>query len=157
MPTYITPPGIARELHAFDPALRLRWSDGQGCWRLERKVSRGTVWPPSTLESPAAFEDRTAAHDGYVLVDLIRPRDLSARLVPVLRQADIWSSGGADAVADAMDRLDVTQRETANRMMGEKWEAAARERFRYMNRVRTVSEKHAHTAPPGGMSVMGGV
>jgi len=157
MPTYITPPDIARELRAFDPALRLRWSDGQGCWRLERKVSRGTVWPPSMLESPASFEDRKAAREGYILIDLIGPRALNARLVPVLRRADIWSNGGAGAVADAMDQLDISQRETMKRMMSDKFEAAARERFRYMNRVRCVPENKAHTAPPGGMSIMGGV
>ena len=31
----------------------------------------------------------------------------------------------------------------------------ARQAYNYMNRVRTVSEKHAHTAPAGGMSIMG--
>lgn len=157
MPLYVTPPDIARDLRAFDAALRLRWSDGQDCWRLERKVSRGTVWPPSTLETPGAFEDRKAAREGYILIDLIQPQSLSGRLVPVLAQADIWSCGGAEEVADAMDRLDIEQRQTMNRMMSDKFETAARERFRYMNRVRCVPEKMAHTAPPGGMSITGGV
>ncbi len=32
-------------------------------------------------------------------------------------------------------------------------ETATREAYRYMNRVRTVPESAAHTAPAGGMSI----
>lgn len=157
MPALHPPANLVRELRAFDPALRLRWSDGQARWRLERKVTRGAQWPASTIETAAGYEDRIAARDGYVLVDLIAPELLNGRLVPVLKRADIWSRGGARAVADEMDQLDVDHRQMMKRMMSDKFEVAARERFRYMNRVRTVSEKHAHTAPVGGMSLNAGV
>ena len=157
MPLMLPPREIERDLRAFDPALRLRWSDGQGCWRLERKVTNSAVWPPSEIESPAQYEGRIAARDGYCLVDLIKPELLNGRLVPILAEADIWRNGGAKEVADAMDRLDVDQRQRMKAMMSEQFAEMARERFRYMNRVRTVSEAKAHTAPPGGMSINGGV
>jgi hypothetical protein len=38
---------------------------------------------------------------------------------------------------------------------GEEVEIAAKERWTYLNTVRVVSEKQAHTAPEGGMSING--
>ena len=143
-------------LHNFDRDLRLRWSDAQNRWRLERKVSRGVMWPPSELETPSAMEDRRSASEGYILVSLIEHNALSDRLIPVLRQSDIWSNGGAEAVADAMDRMDTSQKYLMRQMVLDYAEAKARERFRYMNTVRTVPEKQAHSAPAGGMSINGG-
>ena len=157
MPLYNPPPDIERDLKAFDPALRLRWSDAQGGWRLERKVAQGAIWPASVVESPAQFEGRIAANDGYILVEFISPEHLSGQLIPVLARSDIWTNGGAQAVADAMDELDISHRQMMKAMMSDQFAAMARERFRYMNRVRTVPEKFAHTAPPGGMSINGGL
>jgi hypothetical protein len=71
----------------------------------------------------------------------------------VLRQNDIWAHGGAEAVADAMDQLDLEQKWMMKRAIDDEFEAAARERFRYMNRPRVVPESMSHTAPPGGMSI----
>lgn len=155
MPLYSPPREFVQALQAFDKDLRVRWSDGQGSWRLERKVSRGTVWPPSSLDTPAANEDRIAARDGYVLVDLLP--ELSGRLFSILRAHDIWAHGGADAVADAMDRLDLEQKAELRKVCLDYTEVKARERWQYMNRVRTVPEHARHTAPRGGMSINGGV
>jgi hypothetical protein len=140
-------------LHDFDRDLRVRWSEPQGRWRLERRVSHGVVWPPSAIETAASMEDRRAAADGYVLVALLEPCELTERLIPVLRRADIWARGGANAVADEMDRMDVEQKRLMRQVVLDNAEAAARERFRYMNAVRTVPERAAHSAPPGGMSI----
>lgn len=153
MPTYLPPTEIVRDLEAFDPQLRLRWSDGQGQWRLERKVSRGQVWPASEVETAAGYESRVAAKEGYILVDLIHPSLLNSRLVPILRQNDIWSNGGAKEIADAMDTLDADQQRLMKLAVSDQFEQMARDRWKYMNRVRTVSERHAHTAPRGGMSI----
>lgn len=155
MPLYSPPRDFVQALHNFDKDLRVRWSDGQGKWRLERKVSRGTVWPPSELDTPAAHEDRIAARDGYILVDLLP--ELSNRLFSVLRAHDIWAHGGAEAVADQMDRMDVLQKYELRKLVLDYAESTARERWRYMNTVRTVPEKSPHSAPAGGMSINGGV
>ncbi len=157
MPTYTPPAELAKLLKEFDEALRVRWSDGQQRWRLERRVSRGQVWPPSEVESPEAYEDRQAARDGYILVDYVDRALLNGKLLDVLRAGDIWARGGADAVADQLDRYDAEHLLLMRRMVGNYVEEKARERWRYMNRVRTVSEAQAHTAPVGGMSINGGV
>ena len=157
MALYDPPLGLMRALHAFDPALRVRWSDAQGCWRLERKATRGTVWPPSIHDTPAAYEDRIAAGEGYILVDTINKNDLDDRLLPILKRNDIWSRGGADTIAKEFDRLDAEHLATMKRMVSEKWADMARERYRYMNAVRTLPEHKAHAGPDGGMSINGGL
>ena len=153
----LTPPKLFVErLRAFDPMLRVRWSDGQNRWRLERKVTRGTMWPPSFVESPEQAEDWRAANEGYTLVATVKQGELTDRVFVALAKADLWCMGGAEKVCAALDRGD-QELEMVNRTKrGEYIEAAARERWRYMNSVRTVPENMAATAPRGGMSIMGG-
>ena len=153
----LTPPRLFSErLKAFDPMLRVRWSDGQNRWRLERKVTRGIMWPPSAVGGPGQQEDRQSAAEGYTLVATVKQGELTDRVFVALAKADLWRMGGAEKVCEALDRGD-QELEMVNRARrGEYIEAAARERFRYMNSIRTVPEKFAATAPKGGMSVMGG-
>jgi len=153
MPLFNPPSRIVELLRNFDSALRVRWSDAQCQWRLERKVSHGKVWPPSSIESAGSFEDRKAAADGYILVACLEKSQLTDRLLPVLRASDIWAHGGAQEVADQMDKMDVEQKYLMRQTMLDNCEAAARERFRYMNAVRTLPERFTHTAPQGGMSI----
>lgn len=157
MPLYDPSQSIVRQLRTFDPLLRVRWSDCQRFWRLERKVTRGMVWPPSEIESPSQYEERIAARDGYILVDTIKKQHLTERLIDVLRRNDLWSRGGAAGVASEWDLADQERDMQRRQSLGDELEAAARERYRYMNTIRTVSESASATAPAGGMSIMSGV
>lgn len=153
----LTPPKLFVErLRGFDPDLRVRWSDGQNRWRLERKVTRGTVWPPSELESPGQQEDRRAAHEGYTLVATIKQGELTDRVFMALAKADLWRMGGAEKVCEALDKGDAEFEMKNRAKRGEYIEAAARERWRYMNTIRCVPENASATAPAGGMSILGG-
>jgi hypothetical protein len=98
-----------------------------------------------------------SAHDGYILVDFLDKEHLNERLFPILRRADIWANGGAAAVADEMDRMDIEEKRLMRKIVLDYAEAKARERWRYMNTVRTVPERQALSAPAGGMSINGGM
>jgi hypothetical protein len=66
---------------------------------------------------------------------------------------DIQRRGGAKVVADEVENAYNERLESATRKWGEDLEVAAKERFDYMNRVRTVREDRVHTAPKDGMSI----
>ena len=59
-------------------------------------------------------------------------------------------------VTDQEERIRA-KRERSKLAFGDMVGYEARQAYNYMNRVRTVSEKHCHIAPEGGMSIMGGV
>ena len=145
MPLYSPPRDFVEKLRHFDSALRIRWSDGQNRWRLERKISHGTVWPPSIWESPNQQEDRKAAADGYVAVGVLKQGELTDRVFAHLASQDIWRQGGAKAVADRMDENDILAERMARLRRSDTLEGLARERWRYMNTVRTVPESARHT------------
>jgi hypothetical protein len=108
------------------------------------------------LESPGQQEDRRAAHEGYTLVATIKQGELTDRVFMALAKADLWRMGGAEKVCEALDKGDAEFEMKNRAKRGEYIEAAARERWRYMNTIRCVPENASATAPAGGMSILGG-
>lgn len=140
-------------LTSYDDMLRVKWGHQLGEWRIERKIRRSYYIPPELFSNQ---DDYQCAKDGYCLVLSLLPNQLDDRVFYTLWCGDIQAQGGANRVADKMDADYFARYEKGKRQTGERLEDAARERYDYMNRVRTVTEDKCHTAPKGGMSIMGG-
>jgi len=98
-------------------------------------------------------EEYRAACDGYVLLMEVQADCLDSRVFFTLWEGDIYRRGGADKANDQIDNTLNDRRIARRAAWWDEVRQIAKEGKRYMNTVRTVSEKHAHTAPPGGMSI----
>lgn len=151
MPLFDAPKAFIEDLRRYDPALRCRWSDGRRSFLIERKVSRGRAFPPSEFGDPDEYR---AASDGYMILMDVERECLDNRVFFTLWQSDIWRQGGADAVNDRIDRVQAEIFRESRVAFNDRNRQEAKAAFRYMNCVRTVPENAAHTAPPGGMSII---
>ena len=98
----MTPTTFAREMHKFDPYLRLRRSQDGAQWFIERRVrreSRCRVTPNERRKWDQFVRDR----DGYMLVTAIPWDRLNREVFLALRAADMWQYRGAGPYADALE------------------------------------------------------
>ena len=130
--SYSIPDHLWREIHRYDPRIELKWSGREGKIRVERFGNHILSFEP--LEE-----------NYYKLLHTLRHQDLWAKSEGARWGCDVV----ADHIAEDAARTDQRIRDYWNDRR--EWEA--KEAYGYMNRVRTVSEKHAHTAPKGGMSI----
>ncbi len=124
------PDHLWREIQHYDPALRIHWDGPAQRVQVTRHGHR--LWAFEPYES-----------NFYLLRYTIAQQDIQRR-------------GGAGAVEADIDRMaeDATRKSRAKH--SDDREMAARESWDYANRVRTLPEKYAHTAPEGGMSINSG-
>jgi hypothetical protein len=149
----MAPSGFVNRLKSYDKELRCRWADQDGHWRIERRIR-----PPRLDLDPGLFAnhaDYETAKEGYALILKVPQNMLDNRVFECLWAADIQAQGGAKAVADKLDNAYNERLEKAEKAWGEQVEIAALERWRYLNTIRTLSEKHAHAGPKDGMSING--
>lgn len=173
MPLFDPPKAFLNDLHRYDPTLRCRWSDARACFLIERKVSRGKQFPPPKFVDPTdpdgmmtvedaeeynreVYDEWKAASDGYIIEMNVDAECLDNRVFLELWNKDIWRRGGADAVNDQIDQALAQRFRESRAAFNDRNRQEAKAAYRYMNRVRTVPESGAHTAPVGGMSIMGG-
>lgn len=142
MGLYTAPRRIAQDLRRYDPHLRVRWSDGEAQWRIERQVGRAN---PSRLDTPGAYEDRRAAAEGYVLVLTCDHNQLDQRVLWHLWMNDVQRLGGAEAVAALMEEAEERDRLQARAAFLDRVGVSARDRWAYMNTVRTCPQWDHHT------------
>jgi len=100
MPLHHPPSSFVQRLQDVDPHLRLRWSDAESRYRLERKVSRGRQPDPACY---AAWDDYVCARDGFAFVFPCQGRELDDRVIATLFASDLWRRGGAEVVTDEME------------------------------------------------------
>jgi hypothetical protein len=98
-----------RELKAFDPDLRLRWSEQRAMWQLERKVRRGQH--PGTFRSDSYGDDYIRSRDGFLLVGSISPFGLSRSIFEKLKASDLWSQGGWERTLAEIERQEARDEE----------------------------------------------
>lgn len=153
MPLHMPPSGFVNRLKGYDKELRVRWSDIHSAWRIERRIR-----PPRINLDPALFadpEDFTTAVEGYALIMRVPPNMLDNRVFELLWAGDVQRRGGGAKVEQEEEDAYNERLEKAMAAWGDEIEQAAIERCRYLNTVRTVSERHTHTAPADGMSING--
>lgn len=99
MPLYHAPESFVKRLAKYDPMLRVRWSDYERCWLIERKARRGR-FEYGTSPNP---EVRQRFHDGYVHVFSVPQAWLDDRVIKALGMGDLWKNGGARELNRQMD------------------------------------------------------
>jgi hypothetical protein len=153
MPALDVPRDFLRRLTAYDSALDCRWSDHRDCWLIERKIpDRSTL---AGGQGHVDLEDHASAAARKIILFEVDRNALDERVFYTLWSTDIRRQGGADAIADEIDRkyyaAIAKNKEEFRYFVRHK----ARERYRYKNALRVLPEKFAHTAPEGGMSILG--
>ena len=142
MALYDPPASFTQRLARFDPLLRIRWSDSEQRWLIERKITRSRPVPAKWFRR---HEDFVAARDGYVHVLACQKNQLDERVFLTLWHGDIWRQGGARQVADRMDAQMDGDAERQRQGWLDDVEYAAREAYDSMNRVRTLAPGVTHT------------
>ena len=150
MPLYTAPRQFVQRLHDFDPLLRVRFSDSENRYRIERRVGLHGYAPSPAYGSP---EDRKSAVEGYECVLRCRQNQLDDRVFFTLWHDDIWRLGGPDKYMDQLASEEADREAKRREQFLDRIETVTREAYRYMNTVRVVPESAAHTAPAGGMSI----
>lgn len=123
--TMMAPAWFKRELNAFDPDLRVRWSRRLELFQLERRVKNALH--PGTVRNDAYHDDQIRAADGYILVASIPPRGFGRHIFDRLRASDLWSNGGWERIADELDAMDERAEELRQKALEGENEAIARE------------------------------
>ena len=148
----LTPPNeFMRRLKLYDDALDCRWSDLRSVWLIERAVPEN-----STLRGGQGYvdaEDHLSASNRKIILFEVDRNALDERVFYSLWSTDIRRQGGAEAVNDAIDTRYLAAIAKNKAHFRDLVRGHAKERWRYLNTVRTVPEHAAHTAPDGGMSI----
>lgn len=137
---YSIPDRFVREIHDYDPALRIRWGHAEGRVRVERRVRHA---PAPSQATP--FDDATALREGYMLVLKFLPYEHNWPLILfTLAQTDLQRLGGAKALAARLENQE--QYEKARRQWNRRddFRVMGRELYRIMNTIRTVPEGAGH-------------
>ena len=153
MPALDVPRDFLRRLQEYDSALDCRWSDHRSCWLIER-----TVPEQSTLrggQGHVDIEDHVSAGARKIILFEVDREALDKRVFYTLWKTDMRRQGGADAIADEIDRKYFAAIAKNKDEFRYYVRHHARERYRYRNAIRTLPESAAHTAPEGGMSING--
>ena len=128
MPT--APAWFVKEMQAFDPALRLRWSPRINLWNLERKITHGL--PIETSKSDGFHDDYIRARDGYILVALIEPDKFGRHIFSTLRASDLWSNGGWEEMAKFIEELEAREEEAKWRAFDDEIHVATIELYNFL-------------------------
>ena len=102
MGLYTAPRSFAARLKAYDSLLRVRWSDFEQRWRIERKIVHARSIDPDLFKEQH-YEEFCARREGYVPVLYCHKEQLDNRVLLTLYAADIQRQGGAAAVAKRQD------------------------------------------------------
>lgn len=155
MALYEAPKEFVARLRAYDPLLRVRWSDVEARWRIERKITRGRWIDPGNFHD-SQREDFVSASEGYIPVLFCEKNQLDERVFITLWANDVWRRGGANRVSDEMESAEAMKRKASRaRWLDDVW-MAAKSYKDYMNTVGVVPERARHTAPRGGKSIVAG-
>lgn len=154
--SYSIPERYTRELHDYDPRLRVRWAKGERLVRLERKVSVThdmTLIGDAEVDEDTArrlFDDIRTLRDGYMLITKFPPGETQwPKILYTLFMSDLQRLGGGARIAQAIeDREDFEKaRRTWNRR--DDFRHMASDLFRHMNTIKTTPEGAGHKAYGG--------
>ena len=96
MGLFSPPKGFVQQLKAYDPLLRVRWSDRGCCWLIERKITRSKWINPESVQVThwKNYEEYRAAQDGYILLMDVDRECLDSRVLYTL--CLLYTSDAAD-------------------------------------------------------------
>ena len=139
--SYVFPDHILADILAYDSALRVAWDHAERCIRVERKLARTSDVSPRSFAKGS--KDRQSAVERYALLYRLNPGQ-EHLIVPRLHADDLWRRGGGRLVATEHELAEEAQRERWKRRVSDHNKSIARETYRHLNTVYTVSEGAGH-------------
>ncbi len=124
------PDWFLKEMRVFDPDLRVRWSSKMNMFQLERKITHSL--PIETKKRDSYDDDYIRAKEGYILVALIAPGKFSRNIFSVLRASDLWSNGGWESVARAIEDFEASEEEAKWKAFSDELRGATRELYNFI-------------------------
>ena len=132
---YSVPQSIINHMTNLDPLLRLHWDQERSQVRVERKVTRGQPLNPELVSRKADYE---MARDGYAPWLAFTPsEDNYAKLLHTIKVMDLWKRGGAEAVADQLERDEAREAEEKKVSRKSDFHEIGAEMYRDLNTPRT--------------------
>lgn len=132
IPLFDAPKSFVRQLKSFDPLLRIRWSDWEERWRLERRITHARSIDPG-LFLATDYEEFVARRDGYLPILFCRKEQLDERIFETLWMADMHRHGGAKRMHDEAERMEVERRTKSRAKYLDDVYYKAKERWNYAN------------------------
>lgn len=134
MPLFDAPKSFVRRLQSFDPLLRVRWSDWEQRWRIERRITRGKSMDPG-LFLASDYEEFVARCAGYLPILFCRKEQLDERVFETLYMADMHRQGGAVRVHEEAERMAEEKRQRSRARWLDDIYYKAKERWNYANQL----------------------
>lgn len=131
-------------------------------WRVERRVQGPIIvddkpddigW--SDWHEHQDPNDRYSAQEKYLLVFVFWPNQMDNRVMYTLMMLDMQHKKHDKRVQEQIERIK-RKKQKANEAFGDMVGYEAKQWYKYINTVRTLTDRDRHTAPRGGMSIMGG-
>lgn len=132
MPLFTPPKGFVSRLRAYDHLLRVRWSDFEWRWRIERKITFGRSIDPGQFKE-RHYEEFVARCAGYVPILFAQKNQLDNRVIFTLWAADIQRQGGAEAVAKRKDEEEEAYRMKSRARWLDDVYGQAKDYYNFMN------------------------
>lgn len=101
MPLFDAPKAFVQRLRAYDNMLRIRWSDFERRWRIERKIAHARSIDPG-LYKESDYEQFVARREGYLPILFCQREQLDNRILYTLWASDMQRQGGGAKVADRL-------------------------------------------------------
>jgi hypothetical protein len=145
------PRAFLARLTAYDSALDCRWSDHRSCWLIERRIpDRSTL---AGGQGHVDIEDHTSAAARKIILFEVDRNSLDERVFYSLWKTDMRKQGGADGIADEIDRKYYAAIAKNKAEFRYYVRHHARERYRYNNAIRTLPESAALNGREDGLSI----
>lgn len=129
------PHELVRELLAYDPLLRVRWGVHQHLWTIERKLPERhrqlLTEKPNPWKSPRGLDLYEGWRQGYVHVLNVHPSliDNVPLVLGEILRADIWRTGGIEAVLRELDAADEAEEAAFEKELANWSEAATSDAY----------------------------
>lgn len=143
MPLFDPPKSFVRQLQAYDPLLRIRWSDFERRWRIERKLTHARSIDPGLFKENQ-YEEFVARQDGYIPVLYAGKEQLDYRVFFTLFVNDIQRMGGAAKVAAMMEQEEAAYRSASRAKWLDNIYEQARDRWTYINQLSSTKRSTPH-------------
>ena len=132
MALFTAPTRFVQRLNATDSHLRIRWSDYEERWRIERKITFGQSIDPNLFKE-TQYEEFLARREGYIPVLYCGREQLDERVFFTLWVNDIQRRGGGKQVADVLEREEEAYRTISRAKWLDDIYVQAKERYDYAN------------------------
>ena len=143
MPLFDAPQGFVQRLRAYDNRLRVRWSDWECRWRIERKITYGRSMDPDLFKE-SQYEEFVARRDGWLGVLYCKKEQLDERVLFTLWVNDIQRQGGATTLCNRWEAEEEAYRKGRRAKWLDDTYEQARDRWQYINQLSPTKRSTPH-------------